>query len=136
MKTCVGAFLFQNGLVLLGLRSSGRSLSPGAWDAIGGHVEPGESIQDALVRELAEEIQVTPIDFTELATLIEVHPNINGQASYHMFIVTRWEGDGPAMQGNEHSQIRWFAVSEAMSLSLAHPGYVELFGRLNSGRSS
>ena len=48
MKTCVGAFLFQNGLVLLGLRSQERLFYPGIWDAIGGHVESRESIRDAL----------------------------------------------------------------------------------------
>ena len=136
MKTCVGAFLFQNGLVLLGLRSEERLFYPGLWDAIGGHVESKESIGDALARELSEEIQVTPIDFVELATLTEVQPKINGEANYHMFLVTGWEGAGPTMQGNEHSEIRWFSAAEAVTLPLAHPGYVELLSGLQRGRSN
>ena len=106
MKTCVGAFLVRNGLVLLGLRSEHRSFYPGVWDAIGGHAESSESPRAALIRELNEEIQVTPIEFVELATLSEQQPNINGEAMYHIFLVTRWDGVGPAAQGHEHSEIR------------------------------
>jgi 8-oxo-dGTP pyrophosphatase MutT (NUDIX family) len=126
MKVCVGAFLFREGRVLLGLRSQEKVFYPGAWDVIGGHVEPQESIPAALVRELTEEIQVTPIDFVQLATLSEIQPAINGEATYHIFLVTRWDGGDPAMRGNEHSEIRWFPISEAVNIPPAHPGYIEL----------
>ncbi|GIG00144.1 hypothetical protein Cci01nite_52370 [Catellatospora citrea] len=33
----------------------GRKLFPGAWDIVGGHVEPGETPEDALAREISEE---------------------------------------------------------------------------------
>ena len=85
MKTYSGAFLVRDGQVLLGLRSGNRSIYPGVWDAIGGHADPGESPSEALVRELAEEIQVRPLEFHVLATLPELQPEINGAASYHMF---------------------------------------------------
>jgi len=81
---------------------------------------------------LNEEIQVTPIEFVELATLSEQQPNINGEAMYHIFLVTRWDGVGPAAQGHEHSEIRWFHVSEAIRLNLAHPAYIGLLTRLES----
>src|SRR5687767_5194531 len=90
-KTCVGAFLFRNGRVLLGLRSRNRSSYPGLWDAIGGHVKPSESLRDALIRELNEEIQVTPVDFFELAELPDLPPDTNGLVAYHIFLVTRSE---------------------------------------------
>jgi len=89
-------------------------------------VEPSESLRDALIRELNEEIQVTPVDFAELATLPDLQPSINGVVEYHIFLVTRWEGTGPAAQGDEHSEIRWFHVSDAITLDLAHPAYVGL----------
>ena len=130
MKTCAGAFLVRDGLVLLGLRSPNRSASPGVWDVIGGHANPAESPGEALVRELAEEIQVTPIEFQKLATLLEPEPGINGAAAYHIFLVTNWTGKGPIATGDEHSEIRWFPISEAIELNLAHPGYVELLKHL------
>lgn len=130
METCAGAFLVRNGLVLLGLRSPNNSAYPGVWDVVGGHANPDESPCEALVRELAEEIQVTPIEFHELATLPEPNPGINGAAAYHIFLVTSWTGKGPVATGDEHSEIRWFPISEAIELNLAHPGYVELLKRL------
>jgi 8-oxo-dGTP diphosphatase len=130
MKTCAGAFLVRDGLVLLGLRSPHRSAYPGVWDCIGGHANLAESPREALLRELAEEIQVTPTDFHELATLPELEPGINGAAAYHVFLVTSWTGKGPIATGNEHSEIRWFPISEAIGLDLAHPGYVELLKHL------
>ena len=45
------------GDILLQLRHRDKYVQPGKWDtAVGGHVEAGESIEDALARELAEEI--------------------------------------------------------------------------------
>ena len=126
ITVCAGAFLFRNGRILLGLRSQNRSAYPGVWDAIGGHAEPSESIREALIRELNEEIRVTPIDFVELAVLPDLQPNINGVSAYHIFLVTHWEGAGPIVVGDEHSEIRWFRISEAVNLDLAHPAYVGL----------
>jgi 2'-5' RNA ligase len=53
--------------VLLGLRTrdQGRRY-PGAWDAIGGKPDPGESLLEALSREACEEAGVEPLDLTAL----------------------------------------------------------------------
>jgi 8-oxo-dGTP diphosphatase len=44
-----------NGRIFMQRRSPDRSLFPGAWDIVGGHLEPGERIMDALRREVTEE---------------------------------------------------------------------------------
>ena len=49
--------------VLLGLRSPAKNVWPGYWDIIGGHVEDGESLDDALIREVQEEVGVVPSQF-------------------------------------------------------------------------
>lgn len=36
-------------LVLLGRREAGRAFYPGVWDVLGGHLEPGETTEQALV---------------------------------------------------------------------------------------
>lgn len=95
MRTCAGAFLVQNGRVLLGLRSPTRFAYPSVWDCIGGHARPAESLGEALVRELEEEIQVTPTDFRDLATLSELEPTIHSLASYHIFLVTKVDRPRP-----------------------------------------
>ena len=44
-----------SGRIFMQRRSSDRDLFPGAWDIVGGHLEPGEGILDALRREVTEE---------------------------------------------------------------------------------
>lgn len=52
----VGAFVRdRHNRVFAQRRSPGRRLLPGTWDVVGGHVEPGESLEQALAREVAEE---------------------------------------------------------------------------------
>ena len=63
MRVCVGALVVQEQEVpqlLLGRRAGGRAFYPGVWDVPGGHCEPGEPPEQALVRELREELGVTP----------------------------------------------------------------------------
>ena len=59
MHDVVMALLRRDDRVLLCHRSPDREWFPDVWDFPGGHVEPGERPEDALVRELAEELGVT-----------------------------------------------------------------------------
>ena len=65
----VAALIVQSGRILLGLRSPDRSLYPNVWDLFGGHLEPGEAHQQTLLRELKEELGITPSQWTFLETL-------------------------------------------------------------------
>jgi isopentenyldiphosphate isomerase len=45
------------GKIFLQKRSMNKDIQPGKWDtSVGGHIAPGETIEDALVREVREEI--------------------------------------------------------------------------------
>jgi 8-oxo-dGTP pyrophosphatase MutT (NUDIX family) len=53
---CAGALIFDPaGRLFLQRRAPGRSLFPLAWDIVGGHVEPGETLEQTLAREITEE---------------------------------------------------------------------------------
>jgi 8-oxo-dGTP diphosphatase len=65
--------------------------------------------------------------FSKLGVLCESYPDIYGEREYHIYVVTEWVGQGPVALGEEHSEIRWFSVNEALQLDLAHPRYAELF---------
>ena len=127
MKRCAGGILIKGSRILLGKRASDREFYPNVWDIIGGHCLPGEEPDRALLRELQEEINVTPTVFSKLGVLYEPHPSIHGEREYHVYVITEWTGQGPVVQGAEHSEIRWFPVNEALQLDLAHPQYAELF---------
>jgi 8-oxo-dGTP diphosphatase len=64
MRDIVNALLVRDGGVLLTRRSQHRAAYGGLWSFPGGHVEPGETLTEALVREVQEEVGLTPTRFS------------------------------------------------------------------------
>jgi 8-oxo-dGTP diphosphatase len=129
MRVCAGGLLVRGDRILLARRADDRAFYPGVWDVPGGHCEAGEAPAQTLARELEEEIGVTPRAFAEIAVLDEPRPAEHGEARYHMFAVTAWDGGEPRLRGPEHAEPRWLRLAEAVSLLLAHPDYAALFRR-------
>jgi mutator protein MutT len=90
-------------MVLLARRSPHRSTYPGLWSFPGGHVEQGETLAEALVREVQEEVGVTPTTFSFLGTIADRNTAESDPATYHMYAVTVWDGGEPALRGDEHT---------------------------------
>ena len=124
---CACGLILRQGHVLLGFRTADRKTYPNVWDVFGGHVEDGETIEEALVRELREELNITPTEFTYLESLNKNLPEKNAIYTYHFFRVTAWSGNGPSLVGTEHSQIGWHTLAEALALNLALSEYRDLF---------
>ena len=123
MRVCAGGLLVRQDEILLARRSEGRKFYPGVWDILGGHCEGGETPADTLVRELEEELGVKARAFEEIAVLGEPQPVEYGEAKYHVFLVTAWDGGEPRLLGAEHSELRWMKLDEALAVPLAHPEY-------------
>lgn|SRR5581483_5472507 len=115
-KTVGAMFISSDGRVLLGLRSPARRPWPGYWDIIGGHVEDGESLDEALVSESQEEVGVMPRQFRLIATFKERRPEIHGDALHHIYAVTSWQGGKPINVCDEHTELKWFSISEMLLL--------------------
>ncbi len=90
MKQTACAILLRDGRILLGRRTPQRRFYPDCWDVLGGHLEAGETPEQALIREVQEEAGVTPLRHRLIATLPDPDPVRNGEARYHVFIVTGW----------------------------------------------
>jgi 8-oxo-dGTP diphosphatase len=125
----VAALIVKSGKVLLGHRSAVRAFYPDVWDVFGGHVEPGERHEATLLRELQEELGITPTEWTFLETLTLSLPETAGQMIVHLYLVTAWRGVPFNRQPEEHNVIHWFSLAEASGLPLADPSYPELFAR-------
>jgi len=131
----VAALIVHSGRILLGLRSASRDFYPNVWDMFGGHVESGELPDQTLVRELKEELGITPKQWTFLETLTlpislpATQSESSETLTVHLYRVTKWKGTPYNRQPEEHSLIHWFSVAEAAALELADASYPELFGR-------
>ena len=125
----VAALIFQSQRILLGKRSATRAFYPDVWDMFGGHVEPGEGHEQTLVRELVEELGITPTQWTYLETLTLSLTEPSDQMTVHLYLVTAWTGSAANRQPEEHSAIGWFSLAQATQLHLADPVYPMLFAR-------
>jgi len=116
-RTVGALFISSDGKVLLGLRAASKRSWPGHWDTIGGHVEDGESLDQALIREVQEEVGVTPLQFRLVATVRERQPERYGDALHHVYAITSWRGGDPANVCDEHTELKWFSISEMLLLT-------------------
>jgi 8-oxo-dGTP diphosphatase len=140
----VGAMLFraadrgrdESAFVLLGGRAANREFYPDLWNVLGGHLEPAETTEQALVRELREEIGVTPTAWASLGEFRESLPGGNGSISLHLHAVTSWKGGQRNLSSGEHSEVSWFVVQDTRRLTLAHPSHPEILRRAASLASS
>jgi 8-oxo-dGTP pyrophosphatase MutT (NUDIX family) len=110
------AALVRDGLVLLVHRHPLRQWYPDCWDLVGGHVETGESPNEAVIRECFEELGVLvhdpqPIPMTFNDPTLDVHA----------FLVTSWDGEPANWAPGEHDDLRWFLPTELGGLTLADP---------------
>jgi len=99
------ALIDADGRVLLAQRPAGKSMA-GLWEFPGGKVEPGESPETALMRELNEELGIdtwasclAPLTFASHAyadfhLLMPLFAAANGQASPRRWRVRLWPGCG------------------------------------------
>jgi 8-oxo-dGTP diphosphatase len=109
-KVIVAAVIITDGRVLACERASPPEVA-GRWEFPGGKVEPGETDQQALARECAEELGVR-VEVGE-----RVGPDVplaHGRAVLRVYAVRLLEGDVP--QALEHSAMRWLSAEQLDSV--------------------
>ena len=97
------ALVDPDGRILIAQRPEGKSLA-GLWEFPGGKVEPGERPEQALIRELKEELD---IDVQE-ACLAPFVFTSHAYESFHLlmplYLCRRWSG---VVKAREHSGLAW-----------------------------
>ncbi len=102
----IAAIIFENDIkeILLYLRDDKPGIPfPGHWDLIGGHVEEGETPEEALVREVKEELDIDLKEFSFFRKYEclegDAYPNIKyiytGKLNIPIEEITLLEGDRP-----------------------------------------
>jgi 8-oxo-dGTP diphosphatase len=97
------------GEVLFGQRQN-TGYEDGAWHLPSGHLEAGESVVTALIREAQEEIGVI-IDAHEVEFCHVMHNSSSGGRVAFFFTVRRWVGDPENREPDKCSGLRWFPLA-------------------------
>lgn len=108
----VGAVIWRGAEALLLVRR-GKEPFLGAWSLPGGSVEPGETLREALVREVAEETGLS----IEIGDLIDAVDLIG--AGYHYVLVdfsAHWRG-GEAVAATDVTDCRWVSPQDALKMA-------------------
>jgi len=120
LRVTVGALIFDAaGRIFVHRRGWERSLFPGCWDIVGGHVEPGESMLEALAREVEEE---TGWRLVGTPTLVHVAEWL-GRREFDFLVDVEGDLDNPRLELPEHIEFRW--VQPAELLLLDETGYAD-----------
>ncbi|HEY8473458.1 MAG TPA: GNAT family N-acetyltransferase [Natronosporangium sp.] len=109
--TCVGAFVRDDqNRVFVHRRTPTRRLLPGIWDFIGGHLEPGETPEEALARELFEE---TGWRLRRIEALIaDWEWQAKGEVNRELDYLVEVDGDlnAPRLEEGKHDAYAWVGL--------------------------
>jgi 8-oxo-dGTP diphosphatase len=96
-----------DGRVLFGRRFN-TGFADGAWHLPAGHLEAGESVVEALVREAKEEVGTTiAAEHVQFAHIM--HSSSGGGRAAFFFTVRRWEGTPENCEPDKCSELSWFS---------------------------
>ncbi|MBJ7447171.1 MAG: (deoxy)nucleoside triphosphate pyrophosphohydrolase [Brevundimonas sp.] len=102
------ALIDTDGRVLIAQRPEGKALA-GLWEFPGGKIEPGERPEQALIRELREELGID----VNAACLAPFVFTSHAYDSFHLlmplYLLRRWSG---TVQRREHAALKWVKPSQ------------------------
>lgn len=117
-RVAVGAVIIEDKKVLLVKRSNPPA--QGLWAIPGGKILPGETLQDALKREILEEtgLQIIADDVVHVFDVIERE---NGKIVFHYVIIDfacRILSGKPAA-GDDALEVRWFCAKDLEKVNVS-----------------
>ncbi|RLE74587.1 MAG: NUDIX hydrolase [Thermoprotei archaeon] len=99
-------YIIQNERVLLILKK--RGLGSGLFNGVGGKVERGETIEEAVIRECIEEVRVKPLNLKWMG-LLEFYNNNELYGYVHVYTANSYEGEP---RETDEAKPIWFRFDE------------------------
>lgn len=118
LQVAVGILVDPSGELLIQQRRAGTDCA-GQWEFPGGKLEAGETAEQALTRELLEELNIV-ISEPAFLTCLE-HNYDHAHVTLHTYLIHKWQGEP---EGREGQAIVWGPpqiLSEYDLLEAAYP---------------
>lgn len=114
----VGALIIQDGRVLL-VRRATEPLK-GEWSLPGGVVETGETLEEAVKREVLEETGIETFVQRAVGLFQRIIPDANGRVRFHYVVHDYLCGPsmGETKAADDVDQVAWFTKDEVKTLPL------------------
>ena len=112
IHVAVGILLDDRQRVLIAKRPEGKHMA-GYWEFPGGKIAESETRGQALVRELQEELGVTPRYLRFLNALMHDYPD--RRVCLHVSLVLSWDGVPAGLEGQA---LKWMEVSALLDFGL------------------
>jgi 8-oxo-dGTP diphosphatase len=111
------------GKILILRRAQAMVYKPGHWDLPGGHLALGETFEQCLAREVAEEtsVAITP------GPLLGLNQANDGPYVQLIFACTAPPRNTIKLQPNEHDDARWVSLDEIASMPQLIPYLERIF---------
>ena len=103
LLVAAAALIDVDGRVLICQRPEGKQLA-GLWEFPGGKVEPGETPEDCLIRELEEELGITARKDCLASFVFASHAYEDFHLLMPLYLLRRWDG---IVTRREHSDMAW-----------------------------
>ncbi len=111
------ALVDSDGRVLIAQRPEGKAMA-GLWEFPGGKVEAGERPEEALIRELAEELGITVREPCLAPFTFASHTYETFHLLMPLYICRRWEGTAIP---RHHSALKWIRPRDLMRDTVPYP---------------
>lgn len=110
MQTVVAAVIVQDGRVFCAKRPMDKILG-GLWEFPGGKVEPGESLEEALIREIKEELGIEITITKHLLNVVHEYPSHS--VNLHTYLC-HWVANDLIL--HVHTDAKWVSPKELHEL--------------------
>jgi dATP pyrophosphohydrolase len=100
-------------LECLVLRRAPGGRCPGSWEAVHGHIEPGETPTDAARRELEEETGLAPDRLYNLSRVETFYQHRKDEIALVPVFAAFVAPDAAVRTGAEHDRFEWLPAAEA-----------------------
>lgn len=119
------ALIDKDGRVLVNLRPKGKVMA-GFWEFPGGKVEPHETPENALIRELEEELGINTWNSCLAPLTFASHKYKEFHLLMPLYVCRKWVG---IIKPRENQELKWYYPNQLMNIKML-PADIPLIAHL------